>query len=122
LLPDEIIRPVRGQATIFAATPGVQEMFHADLTMFWQRKDWQRRLKKAEPKTPLEPLDPLPLRLCSPRLRSGQAGQAVRREVEPSEPEEPEPPFDTLRTQAKGGQEQDMEIDELPGWPDWDDR
>ena len=60
LLPDEIIRPARGQATIFAATAGVQEMFHADLTMFWQRKDWQKKLKKAEPKTPLEPLDSLP--------------------------------------------------------------
>jgi len=37
-------------------------MFHADLTMFWQRKHWRKKLKKAEPKTPLEPLDPPPVR------------------------------------------------------------
>jgi type IV secretory pathway TraG/TraD family ATPase VirD4 len=99
LLPDEIIRPAKGQATIFAATPGVQEMFHADLTMFWQRKDWQRKLKKAEPKTPLEPLDPLPVR--------GKAESSPRPRKEPE-------------TQI-GGRQGDMNIDELPGWPDWDD-
>jgi type IV secretory pathway TraG/TraD family ATPase VirD4 len=97
LLPDEIIRPAKGQATIFAATPGVQEMFHADLTMFWQRKDWQRKLKKAEPKTLLEPLDPLP----------------VRGKAESPEPEEPE--LEIV------GQQEDIDMEPLPGWPDWDD-
>jgi len=99
LLPDEIIRPARGQATVFAATAGVQEIFHADLTLFWQRKDWQKKLKKAEPKAPLEPLDPLPVR-----------GKAES----PPEPKK-EPELEVA------GQQGHLDRDELPGWPDWDD-
>jgi hypothetical protein len=41
-------------------------MFRAELTMFWQRKDWQKKLKKAEPKAPMEPLDPLPAQRVEP--------------------------------------------------------
>jgi hypothetical protein len=42
LLPDEIIRPAKGQATIFAATPGVQEMSHAEVSAIVSRETWEK--------------------------------------------------------------------------------
>jgi type IV secretory pathway TraG/TraD family ATPase VirD4 len=55
LLPDDIIRPERGHATVFAAYGeggrAEQVIFHARLTPFFRRKDW--KLKKVQPKAPL---------------------------------------------------------------------
>jgi hypothetical protein len=55
LLPDDIIRPAKGHATIFAAYGGRkgadQAIFHARLTPFFQRRDW--KLAQVQPKEPL---------------------------------------------------------------------
>jgi hypothetical protein len=63
LLPDDVIRPGKGHATVFAAythtpfgTGGAQgradqAIFHAELKPFFQRKDW--KLDRARPVTPL---------------------------------------------------------------------
>jgi hypothetical protein len=55
LLPDDIIRPAKGHATIFAAYGGRkgadQAIFHAELTPFFRRKDWN--LARVRPKEPL---------------------------------------------------------------------
>jgi type IV secretion system protein VirD4 len=63
LLPDDLIRPEQGHATVFAAythaSPGrsgssgkaEQAIFHAQLVPFFQRKDWN--LARTDPKSPL---------------------------------------------------------------------
>jgi len=62
LLPDDLIRPQRGQATVFAAyTAGgraEQAIFQAELRPFFQRKDW--RLEGVEPRSPLVVPPPAP--------------------------------------------------------------
>jgi hypothetical protein len=62
LLPDDIIRPGRGHATIFAAYGEAgradQAIFHGELTPFYRRKDW--KLDRVQPKAPL--LMPRPTR------------------------------------------------------------
>ena len=74
LLADDIIRPDKGHATIFAAYGeggrAEQVIFHAELTPFFRRRDW--RMGEVQPKAPL--VTPAPSR----------AGQPAR----PSEPEE----------------------------------
>jgi hypothetical protein len=54
-LPDDLIRPEQGHATIFAAYGekgrAEQVIFHAELAPFFQRKDW--KLNQTEPKSPL---------------------------------------------------------------------
>jgi type IV secretory pathway TraG/TraD family ATPase VirD4 len=55
LLPDDLIRPNKGHATVFAAYSeggrAEQAIFHTDLMPFFKRKDWS--LKKVEPRVPL---------------------------------------------------------------------
>jgi hypothetical protein len=55
LLPDDLIRPARGHATVFAAyserSQADQAIFHAELTPFFKRKDW--KLERVRPATPL---------------------------------------------------------------------
>jgi len=55
LLPDDVIRPERGHATVFAAYGeggrAEQVIFHAELTPFFRRKDW--KLEKVQPRAPL---------------------------------------------------------------------
>ena len=70
LLPDDLIRPQRGQATVFAAytrspsgagTAGgraEQAIFQAELRPFFQRKDW--RMEGVEPRSPLVVPPPAP--------------------------------------------------------------
>ena len=45
LLPDDVIRPAKGHATVFAAYSAggraEQAIFHAELTPFFRRRDWQ---------------------------------------------------------------------------------
>ena len=53
LLPDDIIRPARGHATLFAAYSAdgraEQAIFHGRLTPFWKRRDWEKEFKKTQP-------------------------------------------------------------------------
>jgi len=69
LLPDDLIRPDRGHATVFAAythaSPRAggrgraeQAIFHAELTPFFRRKDW--RLEQVQRKSPLIIARPAP--------------------------------------------------------------
>ncbi len=55
LLPDDLIRPEQGHATVFAAYGekgrAEQVIFHAELAPFFQRKDW--KLTRVQPKPPL---------------------------------------------------------------------
>jgi type IV secretory pathway TraG/TraD family ATPase VirD4 len=55
LLADDLIRPAKGHATVFAAFSengrSDQAIFHARLTPFFKRRDW--RLKKVRPRQPL---------------------------------------------------------------------
>jgi type IV secretory pathway TraG/TraD family ATPase VirD4 len=55
LLPDDLIRPAKGHATVFAAYShgghAEQAVFLAELTRFFRRKDW--KLEKVPPRTPL---------------------------------------------------------------------
>jgi len=55
LLPDDLIRPEQGHATVFAAYGekgrAEQVIFHAELAPFFQRKDW--KLTRVQPKSPL---------------------------------------------------------------------
>jgi len=55
LLPDDIIRPARGQATVFAAggegQRAGQAIFQAELTPFFRRRDW--KLGSVQPCSPL---------------------------------------------------------------------
>jgi type IV secretory pathway TraG/TraD family ATPase VirD4 len=70
LLADDIIRPARGHATIFAAYGeggrAEQVIFHAELTPFFRRKDW--KLGEVQPKAPL--VMPAPSRHVQPDRRS----------------------------------------------------
>jgi type IV secretory pathway TraG/TraD family ATPase VirD4 len=54
LLPDDIVRPEQGHATVFAAYGqqgrAEQAIFHVELTPFFRRKDW--RLNQVQPKAP----------------------------------------------------------------------
>ena len=64
LLPDDLIRPEKGQATIFAAYTHAslgrggeqgraeQAIFHAELAPFFRRADW--RLDRIQPRSPLQ--------------------------------------------------------------------
>lgn len=67
LLPDDIIRPVRGHATVFAAygEGGRAELaiFHARLTPFFQRVDWKKG--QVQPQAPVAL--PRPAGLARPR-------------------------------------------------------
>jgi type IV secretory pathway TraG/TraD family ATPase VirD4 len=62
LLPDDLIRPARGHATVFAAysesSRAEQAIFHAELMPFFRRRDW--KLERVRPATPLTL--PLPMR------------------------------------------------------------
>ena len=53
LLPDDIIRPARGHATLFAAysagNRAEQAIFHGNLTPFWKRRDWQQQFTRTRP-------------------------------------------------------------------------
>jgi len=55
LLPDDLIRPEQGHATVFAAFSekghAEQAIFHAELAPFFQRRDW--KLARVQPKSPL---------------------------------------------------------------------
>jgi type IV secretory pathway TraG/TraD family ATPase VirD4 len=55
LLPDDLVRPQRGHATIFAAFGekgrAEQAILHAELTPFFRRRDW--RLDRAQPRSPV---------------------------------------------------------------------
>jgi hypothetical protein len=63
LLPDDLIRPEQGHATVFAAYAHAalgtgsgsgkaeQAIFHAQLVPFFQRRDWN--LARTDPKSPL---------------------------------------------------------------------
>jgi hypothetical protein len=56
LLPDDLIRPTRGHATLFAAYSqdgrADQAILHARLTPFFKAKQW-KKLKRIEPRTPV---------------------------------------------------------------------
>jgi type IV secretory pathway TraG/TraD family ATPase VirD4 len=61
LLADDLVRPARGHATIFAAyseqSRADQAIFHAELTPFFKRKDW--KLERVRPATPLTLAQPV---------------------------------------------------------------
>ncbi|MGD2205580.1 MAG: type IV secretory system conjugative DNA transfer family protein [Anaerolineae bacterium] len=61
LLPDDVIHPARGHATVFAAYTDAgradQAIFHARLTPLFQRKDW--KLDRIEPKAPAATTGPV---------------------------------------------------------------
>ena len=82
LLPDDLIRPARGQATVFAAfgegNRAEQAIFQAELTPFFRRKDW--KLEGVQPRAPL----------------------TVAAAPMPSEPEEPAPPPEGEQDLAAG--------------------
>ena len=103
LLPDDLIQPAKGHATVFAAYSqgghAEQAIFHAELTPFFRRKDW--RLERVQPSAPLtvpketrSPTAPKPagrsapeperrsgrrLRLAPVRRRTGNDEQATTR-------------------------------------------
>jgi type IV secretory pathway TraG/TraD family ATPase VirD4 len=95
LLPDDLIRPDKGHATVFAAythaSPGAggdsgraeQAIFHAELTPFFRRKDW--RLDRVSPTPPLVVPKPAP----NPQSAA-----------QPATPQEPPP--DLARNVAEG--------------------
>jgi type IV secretory pathway TraG/TraD family ATPase VirD4 len=60
LLPDDLIQPARGHATVFAAyterSRADQVIFHAKLTPFFKRMDW--KLDRVRPVTPLTLIRP----------------------------------------------------------------
>ena len=80
LLPDDVIRPARGHATVFAAYGedgrADQAIFHARLTPFFGRRDW--KLDRVEPKAPL---------VAPGRWAVAVARPAARPEPEPLKPE-----------------------------------
>jgi type IV secretion system protein VirD4 len=55
LLPDDLVQPQKGHATVFAAYSqggrAAQAIFHAELTPLFRRKDW--RLDKIQPVAPI---------------------------------------------------------------------
>lgn len=62
LLPDDLVRPARGHATVFAAyseqSRADQAIFHAELTPFFKRRDW--KLERVRPVTPFTFPRPIP--------------------------------------------------------------
>jgi len=80
LLPDDLIRPEKGHATVFAAYTHAalgtgnetgraeQAIFHAQLTPFFRRKDW--RLDRVQPRPPVV----VPRPSHSPRSTGQPAG------------------------------------------------
>jgi len=94
LLPDDVIRPGKGHATVFAAYGeggrAEQSIFHAELTPFFRRRDW--KLDKVQPQAPVTL--PKPAR---PRASAPQTAAA------PPAPEQAEPP-------AEAADDQDQQI------------
>jgi len=87
LLPDDIIRPERGHATVFAAYGesgrAEQAIFHAELTPFFRRKDW--KLDGVQPTAPTTaPRLPRPKPVASAPATPEPAGK-------PPQTSEPEP-------------------------------
>ena len=87
LLPDDIIRPARGHATVFAAFGqdgrAEQAVFHTELTPFFRRKDW--KLDGVQPKAPLVAARP-PVR--KPEVTAPKEPEP---EDKPSQASEPQP-------------------------------
>jgi type IV secretory pathway TraG/TraD family ATPase VirD4 len=81
LLADDIIRPHKGHATIFAAYGeggrAEQVIFHAELTPFFLRKDWQ--LRGVQPRAPL--VSPMPTCEGQPDRRSKPDPHAQGRDI-----------------------------------------
>ena len=81
LLPDDIIRPARGHATVFAAYGqggrDEQVIFHAQLTPFFRRKDWN--LAGVQPKAPL--VLPAPEQKAPPARRPEPEPHDQEREI-----------------------------------------
>jgi hypothetical protein len=83
LLPDDLIRPEKGHATVFAAYTHAalgagneagraeQAIFHAQLTPFFRRKDW--RLDRVQPRPPV--VVPRPSRSPQPDKQPVEAQQ-----------------------------------------------
>jgi type IV secretion system protein VirD4 len=75
LLPDDLIQPEKGQATVFAAYSdkgrAAQAIFHAELTPFFQRKDW--KLEKVEPRRPLTLPQPACQQTAAPQSKDDVA-------------------------------------------------
>jgi type IV secretion system protein VirD4 len=79
LLPDDLIRPDKGHATVFAAYSeggrAEQAIFHADLVPFFKQRNWN--LEKVQPKVPLRVSKPVlerkpkPMNEVKPDLVSG---------------------------------------------------
>jgi hypothetical protein len=103
LLPDDLIRPEQGHATVFAAYAHAalgtgsgsgkaeQAIFHAQLVPFFQRKDWN--LARTDPKSPL----------VVPAAKNAalrRATEAQSPDGEPAAPAEAEP--DLARNVAEG--------------------
>jgi type IV secretory pathway TraG/TraD family ATPase VirD4 len=66
LLPDDLVRPARGNATVFAAYSArghaEQAIFHAELTPFFRRREWKlSRVQPAGPITTTRTADAPPL-------------------------------------------------------------
>jgi type IV secretory pathway TraG/TraD family ATPase VirD4 len=94
LLPDDVIRPEKGHATVFAAYGeggrAEQAIFHAELAPFFRRRDW--KLEKVQPQAPV----------VLPKLTRPRAGAPQTAAVQPA-PEQAEP-------QSKGTDDQDQQI------------
>jgi len=85
LLPDDVIRPARGQATVFAAYSdggrADQAIFHARFMPFYKRRDWKRVRVQAH--TAAEP-SPAPLSSVLAAQRPTGSAEAGRTPTEPA--------------------------------------
>ena len=97
LLPDDLVRPARGHATVFAAytqaSPGAggegeradQAIFHAQLTPFFRRRDW--KLNRVEARAPLSSPGRRPV--AAPKPAAAPESKVAGSESELSQDREP---------------------------------
>lgn len=85
LLPDDVIRPGKGAATIFAAYSEAgladQAIFHARLTPFFKRRDWKRKQKRLRPKPIFVVSRPARAQPELPPAPAGEPGQEAALEL-----------------------------------------
>ena len=108
LLADDIIRPERGHATVFAAYGEAgraeQAIFTAELAPFFRRRDW--RLNRVEPRAPLAGLSSRPHKPPAPPAPRPEEPVAVGEQ----EPETATDLGSEFGKQIEAALGQDMEI------------
>jgi hypothetical protein len=89
LLPDDLVRPAKGHATVFAAYGedgrADQAIFHAQLAPFFRRGDWKlHRLEARAPlSVPARRSAPTPRPAAAPELESSKPESELSQDLEP---------------------------------------